>query len=292
MEVFVLNYMPEVERVTAAAGWATRSLKSANELSKTVTDKEIQDMIKYSKEMKLSSVLNFPYYLFGFNGVSRSFTHQWVRYRLAAHMQQSLRFVEVKPDKQWFVIPPTIINAGVDAIVDYVQHQQKSAQQYSNLISKGVPVEDARFVLPSGTMTHITTAMNAEELLHVFCQRCCTDAQWEIRKGAYALAAALVLVSPKIFHDLGPYCKQEGICRGKNKGACRPVAEDLLKVLQKIVEGRRKEFDKLAPGKEVIIDLTEILGHKVDEKIKREVEKRIGWKPELDYEVKLRVTKR
>ena len=292
MEVFVLSYMPDIERATAAAGWATRSLKSADEVLKTVGEKEIQEMIRYSKQMKLSSVLNFPYYLFGFKGVSRSFTHQWVRYRLAAHMQQSLRYVEIKPGGQWFVIPPTILKSGSEAIVEYIRHQEKSAREYQELMKKGVPVEDARFVLPQGTETHISTAMNAEELLHVFCQRCCTEAQWEIRKAAYALAAALMLVSPKIFHDLGPYCKQEGVCRGKNKGACKPIAEDLLRLLQKIVDEKRKEFEKLSPGKEMLIDLTEVLGHRVDEKTKKEVEKELGWKPKLDYEVKIRVVKR
>jgi thymidylate synthase (FAD) len=242
--------------------------------------------------MKLSSVLNFPYYLFGFKGVSRSFTHQWVRYRLAAHMQQSLRYVEIKPDGQWFVIPLTVLKKGSDAIVDYINHQQKSARQYLDLLKKGVPAEDARFVLPQGTETHISTAMNAEELLHVFCQRCCTEAQWEIRKGAYALATAMMLISPNIFYDLGPYCKQDGICRGGKKGACKPVAEDLLKVLKKIVDSKRDEFDALVPGDEIIIDLTEILGHRVDDKVKEEVEKKLGWKPNLDYEVKIRVVKR
>ena len=41
--------------------------------------------------------------------------------------------------------------------------------------------EDARFVLPQTAETKIVVTMNCRELFHLFKQRCCSRAQWEIR---------------------------------------------------------------------------------------------------------------
>jgi len=50
---------------------------------------------------------------------------------------------------------------------------------YDTLRGKGVPPEDARFVLPIATQTKIAFTMNARELKHFFMMRCCLRAQWE-----------------------------------------------------------------------------------------------------------------
>jgi thymidylate synthase (FAD) len=290
MEVLMLSHMEDADRLLAAAGWATRSDKCGGEYDPT--DKEVRDMVKYSKEMKLSSVLDIPFFVFSIKDVSRAFTHQWVRYRVAAHMQQSLRYVNVSTDScSWFVVPPLVSKQGAGAVIDYVRNQQNAAESYKKLIDAGVPIEDARFALPIGTKTHITTAMNGEELLHVFNQRCCTDAQWEIRAVSYALLAAGMLIAPVLFDDGGPHCIGDGACRGTGKGKCKGDALDIINRLKEAVSGKRDEFGSMGPGW-LGLDLTDVLGYSAPAGLKAEVEGELGREAGLDVPVMLKIRKR
>ena len=289
MEILMLSHLRDADRLLAAAGWATRSARCGAEYEPT--EKEVRDMVKYSKEMKLSSVLDIPFFVFSIKDVSRAFTHQWVRYRVAAHMQQSLRFVNVGTENlDWFVVPPSLSKNGAESVMEYINNQKKSAESYKKLIGRGVPVEDARFALPIGTKTHITTAMNCEELLHVMDQRCCTDAQWEIRSVAYTLMAAGLVLAPLLFEGSGPHCVSDGRCRGSGKGRCRGQAEEIIKKIKSRIHGKTDEYAKMKSGW-LEIDLTDILGHRTHEEIKNKVKKELGRDIELDVPVILKIRK-
>jgi thymidylate synthase (FAD) len=77
---------------------------------------------------------------------------------------------------------------------------------YEDMVSQGVPAEDARYILPSGFCTSMMVTMNARELLHFFSIRCCKKAQWEIRRLAYLMLRAVTKVAPVIFAHAGPAC--------------------------------------------------------------------------------------
>ncbi len=289
MEVLMLSHMKDADRLLAAAGWATRSEKCGAEYEPT--DREVRDMVRYSKEMKLSSVLDIPFFVFSIKDVSRAFTHQWVRYRVAAHMQQSLRYVNVSTDSfSWFVVPPMVSRKGSGAVLEYVRSQQNSAESYRKLIDAGVPIEDARFALPIGTKTHITTAMNGEELLHVFNQRCCTDAQWEIRAVSYALLAAGMIIAPVLFDGGGPHCIGDGACRGSGKGKCKGESLEIIRKLKDAVSGKMEEYEDMGNGW-LEIDLTDALGYLAPAELRDEVNREFGKEAGLDVPVKLRIRK-
>lgn len=289
MEVLMLNYLKDADRLLTAAGWATRSERCGAEYEPT--DKEVRDMVKYSKEMKLSSVLDIPFFVFSIKDVSRAFTHQWVRYRVAAHMQQSLRYVNVSTDSfGWFVVPPMVSKKGAGAVTDYVRSQHNAAESYRKLVDAGVPIEDARFALPIGTKTHITTAMNGEELLHVFNQRCCTDAQWEIRAVSYALLAAGMIIAPLLFDDGGPHCIGDGACRGTGKGKCKGDSMEIISRLKEAVSGRKEEFESMEKGW-LEIDLTDVLGYSAPPELKEGVKRDFGREAGLDVPVVLKIKK-
>jgi len=289
MEILMLSHLKDADRLLAAAGWATRSARCGAEYEPT--EKEVRDMVKYSKEMKLSSVLDIPFFVFSIKDVSRAFTHQWVRYRVAAHMQQSLRFVNVGTENlDWFVVPPAISGNGAESVMEYVNNQKKSAESYKKLIESGVPVEDARFALPIGTKTHITTAMNCEELLHVMDQRCCTDAQWEIRAVAYTLMAAGLVLAPLLFEGSGPHCVSDGRCRGSGKGRCRGQAEEIIKKIKSGIHGKADEYAKIKSGW-LEIDLTDVLGHRAHVELNNKVREELGRDIELDVPVILKIRK-
>ena len=289
MEIHVSDFLREPEKALASAGWATRSEKSGAELEPTKD--EIKKMVNYSKDMKLSSVLNIPFFVFSVKDVSRAFTHQWVRYRMAAHMQQSLRYVNISTgNDDWFVVPPSVSMKGADSVVEYVNSQLNSASSYRSLVKSKVPVEDARFALPIGTKTHITTAMNAEELMHVIAQRCCMDAQWEIRTVSYALMAAGLMISPMIFEGTGAHCISEGKCRGSGKGKCMSYAEEMAKKMRKVAKKKEGAFRK-KDGEWLDVDLTKELGFEADRELKKEVAEKLGREINLDMPVVLRIRK-
>jgi len=77
---------------------------------------------------------------------------------------------------------------------------------YNSLVEDGINPEDARFVLPNAATTAITVTMNARELRHFFELRCCTRAQWEIRKMAWKMLVQAKKAAPAIFDGAGPTC--------------------------------------------------------------------------------------
>ncbi len=289
MEILLMNYLREPEKTLGGAAWATTTEQAGAEFKPT--EKQVSEMIKYSKDMRLSSVLDIPFFVFSVKDVSRAFTHQWVRYRIAAHMQQSLRYTKISTGSfGWFQVPPEISGKGSEALIEYVKSQIRAAETYESLVKRGVPPEDARFALPIGVKTHITTGMNAEELLHVMAQRCCRDAQWEIRSVAYALYAMGMLVAPRIFRGAGAHCISEGVCRGRGKGKCRPYARSMIRKLDALVKRHRKRYERLKKGW-FELDLTDVLGHRVPEDVKEDVYEAFDADVDVDLPVVLKIRK-
>lgn len=290
MKIYLLKYTEGGEKLMAVAGFGTRSKNPAAEI--TPSAKGIERIIHFAVDKHHSSLLDFPYYILSIDDVSRSFTHQWVRYRMAAHLQQSLRHVEIDPAGfDWFVTPPSILEMGSQAIIDYINTQKAAGKFYDKYVHKDVPKEDARFALPIGTKTHISSAFNAEEYLHIISQRTCFDAQWEIRTVAHAIMLAGMIVHPKIFKKAGAPCITEGKCVGDRRGKCEEKTRDIKEELEKMSDRLRDEFTKLNAGEEMQIDLTEKLGYRPPQQVKETVWDAFDTKPRLDWEVKLIVRK-
>ncbi len=292
METTLLSYPSNGEELIAKCGIATTTTTPPSEFD--VSKDEAKNFLEVGRSMELSSVFDFPQIIYEVKDVSRSFTHQHVRHRMAAHMQQSLRYVEVSPDiekKPFFVVPPSIIDEGKKAVVNYIKTQLNSAKEYLNKINNNVPAEDARFALPIGTKTFLTTAMNVESLLHYFNVRACYDSQWEIRSNAYALITGCKLIYPKIFKKCGPHCIT-GRCKGRGKGECKEKAQRLLKEINKRVNSRREEFEEMEEGEELTIDLTDLLGYGVNENFEKEIANEFGEQViDLGREVKTTIIK-
>jgi thymidylate synthase (FAD) len=92
---------------------------------------------------------------------------------------------------------------------------------YRILVEKGVPAEDARYVLPNACQTKILVSMNARELLHFFNKRCCNRAQWEIRAVATEMLRLVKREFPVLFHNAGPSCMDHP-CPEKDKTCGKP----------------------------------------------------------------------
>jgi len=214
MNVKLLSYTPEPDRVVALSARLCYSKIDISELAEKLTNEKVKELLDRLRRSGHLSPFEHASFTFGIEGISRVTSHQLVRHRIASYSQQSQRYV--KMTKAEFVVPPSIMkNENALELLSSVNESARSA--YNRLIELGIPEEDARYVLPQGVTTKIIVTMNARELLHFFNLRCCLRAQWEIRMMANLMLKEVREVAPIIFENAGPFCfsgpcPEEGPC--------------------------------------------------------------------------------
>jgi thymidylate synthase (FAD) len=150
------------------------------------------------------SPLEHVSFTFGVEGVSRALLAQVTRHRIASFSVQSQRYV--KAGEFNYIVPPSVKALGKEACEEYELEMRQMHEWYKKWFELTGLAEDARFVLPNAAETKLIVTMNARELLHFFNLRCCSRAQWEIRKLAWAMLALVRKAAPGLFHDAGPSC--------------------------------------------------------------------------------------
>jgi len=215
MNVKLIGFTPNPEKIPAMAAKLTHSKTKPEELDKT-SDKELDTILKQVLNLGHTSVIEHTNFTFAISDVSRSLTHQLVRHRIASYAQQSQRYVDFKDP--CYVTPPKIEkNKGMKKAYDITM--ENIWKEYNKLLEMGIPVEDARFVLPNAACTNIIVTMNARSLMNFFELRCCLHAQWEIRHLANKMLTEVKKIAPTIFKNAGPACKTKKICP-ENKKDC------------------------------------------------------------------------
>jgi len=215
MNVKLIGFTPNPEKIPAMAAKLTHSKTKPEELDKT-SDKELDTILKQVLNLGHTSVIEHTNFTFAISDVSRSLTHQLVRHRIASYAQQSQRYVDFKDP--CYVTPPKIEkNKGMKKAYDLTM--ENIWKEYNKLLEMGIPVEDARFVLPNAACTNIIVTMNARSLMNFFELRCCLHAQWEIRHLANKMLTEVKKIAPTIFKNAGPACKTKKICP-ENKKDC------------------------------------------------------------------------
>lgn len=114
---------------------------------------------------------------------SRAFQQQLTRTRLASYAIQSMRVVtkEGFATNGHYTMPPHLN-----------PEQQKRfhntmlciERDYQKAIDDGIPVEDARGMLPLNIHSDISMRININALYHMLAQRLCVNTQWEYRQVA------------------------------------------------------------------------------------------------------------
>lgn len=181
------------------------------------------------------SPLEHVKFTFAVEGVSRALTHQLVRHRIASFSQQSQRYV--KETNFDYIIPPSI--AGDEELKEEFLGIMAAIQASYNKLLETFKTrgrvgeranEDVRFVLPQAAETKIVVTMNARELIHFFHQRCCTRAQWEIKRLADKILGLCVEHLPEVFSDVGAKCVALGYCPEGETFTCGryPLKEKVL----------------------------------------------------------------
>ncbi len=155
-------------------------------------------LIRRLIELGHESVLEHAVATFEIAGVSRACANQLTRHRLASFVQESQRYVDVRG--RGMVRPPAFSDE------DWARAKELYAQAvalYEELLARGVPKEDARFVLPIGAETRLVVTANFREWRHILRLRLDKTAQWEIRELARRILGILREHAPSVFEDLG-----------------------------------------------------------------------------------------
>jgi len=186
--------------------WAGRTAyKSHHRINRTSAKKFVEKLRRLGHE----SVLEHSLMTVEFTNISRGFTHELVRHRLASYTQQSTRYV----DKSNFtVIAPPGKNIdkkiaelklpdGKKTKVSFNQWMKLNEQMYISLKKAGWKTQDARQVLPIGIEAPIVISANFREWRHIFKQRCARTAHWEIRLLMIKLLKQAQNLIPVIFDD-------------------------------------------------------------------------------------------
>lgn len=199
-----------------------------------ITRAQMLEFIEKRLETGHSSPLEQCWFEFAISGVSRAFSHQFVRHRMGISFeQQSQRYVPFKKGEFPYTIPESIARAGFAQKME--EMFDRLGQLYQEMLDAGVPAEDARFLIPNAANTNFKIVVNFQELLHIADLRLCTRAQWEFRKVVSLMRAEIHKKFPELARYLQPKCGE------RRWGYCDETLEDW----QKCPIGRKRPHKKL-----------------------------------------------
>jgi len=250
LEVTLIDYARDPLTKLYGAYRTCYTPKTPREVWEEIGDGRVtQDAIKtfIAERLKTghASPLEQVVFWFGISGVSRALSHQFVRHRIGISFeQQSQRYVKYKEERLDYVMPKTWARQGMAD--EYDRLMKEITKVYEDALKKGIPAEDARFVLPNATPTNFQVMVNFTELLHIADLRLCWRAQWEIRQMVALMRRAVMNAVPEIGGYLQPKCgeKRMGYCDEPVKewelcpiGKVRPHKEQLLEVFRQYQAG-------------------------------------------------------
>lgn len=226
MQVVLISYTPDPERVIAAAARLSISAISAVELKKRLTPPQVENLLKHLLSSGHLSPFEHASFTFAIDGISRTTSHQLVRHRLASYTQQSQRYVSLK--RLEYVTPPSI-NARPEWKEKFQAAVVSTHKLYCQMLEAGIPTEDARYVLPNAMETRLVMTMNARELMHAASLRLCLRAQWEIVQLFEAIKTEVSRVAPLIGAELKPKCYSLGYCDERESCGLMPTTKEVGK---------------------------------------------------------------
>ncbi len=170
-----------------------------------ITREQMLEFIEKRMETGHASPMEQVWFEFGISGVTRAFSHQFVRHHMGISFeQQSQRYVTFKGGDFPYTLPETVKRAGLES--EMRDEFDRLAALYDRMVQAGVPAEDARFVLPNATNTNFKVTVNLLELLHIADLRLCTRAQWEFRKVVALMRAEVMRQLPYFARYIQPKC--------------------------------------------------------------------------------------
>ncbi len=210
IEVTLLSHSEDPLRSLYMAYRTCYSKFTPQEVAARIEDERIprekmHDFIVERLKTGHASPLEQVWFEFAIAGVSRAFSHQFVRHRVGISFeQQSQRYVTYKQGEFPYSVPRSVERAGMSERME--AEFERLGGLYEEMVAAGVPAEDARFLLPNATSTNFKITVNFQSLLHICDLRLCTRAQWEFRRVAALLRAEVAKAVPELGSYLQPKC--------------------------------------------------------------------------------------
>lgn len=173
----------------------------------------------------IKSSWEFSQYIFEIHGVSRAFTHQFVRTRDAAGVddpaygmpdanpsaasfaQESQRTIDASDNG--FVFPEGLLVENRDY---FFQHFDSANASYVEAIKRGEPPQNARALMPTGVSTSIIAMLSLRALHHMAEVRLCTRTQGEYQNVFRLMRDQVIGVHPWAEQFINVFCVNNGTC--------------------------------------------------------------------------------
>lgn len=179
---------------------------------------EVEATFRDLCKTELQGAFEFAHFNIQMEGVSRAFQQQLTRTRLAAYSAESLRFTESGME---VLAGPHLVQTAErhhpgnphTAFGMYEEACDVIERCYTDLIAMGVPVEDARGILPLNVLSKIGMSVSYKTLVHMSRVRMCYQSQ----KGEWgpvfnAIFAQLGLIDSLLTLPFGAFCDADMPC--------------------------------------------------------------------------------
>lgn len=168
---------------------------------------EIEKELDYMSRT-IPSSWEFVDYTFLITDVTRAFTHQFVRTRTGSYAQQTMRVLNVsgwdyatgpglRCFEQNYLSQDLSCVSRVENPRDWYDREMNMIQMtYQEMIKAGVPVEDARGILPTNILTNIAAKFSLRTLCDLVRKRSSSRTQGEYRDVLDGMKSEVVRVHP------------------------------------------------------------------------------------------------
>lgn len=218
MLVRLLAFTPNPDKIASIAARTCYSSDSIKNIEESLTKDKMEYILNKVIKSNHTSVLEHVNFTFSIEDISRVLLAQLTRHRIASFSVKSQRYVNHINTS--YYIPDTIAN-NEELKQKYDSYVNSAKELYKEFKIQGIPIEDARYLLPNSTSTSLVMTMNARELLHFFNLRCCKRAQKEIRDLANIMLSLVKIEAPIIFKNAGSpcvsnKCTEDKPCKGRS----------------------------------------------------------------------------
>jgi thymidylate synthase (FAD) len=181
---------------------------------------EVEATFRDLCKTELQGAFEFAHFNIQLEGVSRAFQQQLTRTRLAAYSAESLRFTEAGME---VLVGPHLVKMsrenrdphgdGVDWELEYAMMCDRIGELYDLMVDDGVPVEDARGILPLNILSKVGMSVSYKTLVHMSRVRMCYQSQaGEWGPVFSAIVEQLAQVDPLLTLPFGAFCDQGEPC--------------------------------------------------------------------------------
>jgi hypothetical protein len=218
MKVDVLDYTKNaIELLIFCKGTRLDGNETVEDIIKWPYEKKIEHL-NYMKDT-IKSQFEFINFTFLLSGVSRAFTHQLVRTRTQSYSQQSMRAVDVRDS--------TIYHLGL--CDEYDHAVSVSLESYAKMVDNGIPIQDARGVLPLDITTNIIVGTNLRVLHDTGKVRLCVRTAGEYQNVFKEMKKRVTEIYPELGDFIMVECVSSGICAFPRYTEC-PVQPTTVKI--------------------------------------------------------------